>query len=45
MENEFDLFTQRKMEDEDPLRLWFYAELLTQKLMKLLEEKMASNEA
>ena len=35
--SEFDLFAQRKMEDEDDLRLWFFTELLTQIFMKMLK--------
>ena len=43
MKTEFDLFAQRKAEDESPLRLWFYSELLTQFFMRKLKVFLETN--
>lgn len=39
---EGNLYLYRKFEEEDPLRAWFYTELITQLFMKALKPYLES---
>ena len=38
IENEGDLFVTRKFQDEDPLRFWFYSEIVLRMFLNSLKE-------